>query len=364
MEGLEVSRAFWQGKRVFITGHTGFKGSWLCRWLLHLGADISGYALAPATTPNLYDEAELGQNIRWIEADVRDPDRLRAAISAHKSEVVFHLAAQSLVYDSFTRPIETYETNVMGTANLLEAMRAQHGIRAAVIVTSDKCYLLGDPTRRYSEDDPLGGGDPYSSSKACAEYVTAAYRSSFFSEGPNGALSQTAVATARAGNVIGGGDWSPHRLIPDAVAAFGAGKPLLLRNPGAIRPWQHVLDPLNAYLLLAQRLWDHGREYAGAWNFGPPPTHELTVEALIREFAGAWGQTARWQIQPVAGFHEAGALRLNSDRAESKLGWHARVQIGQALRTTAEWYKAQLRGENARALVDAEIAGFEEARAL
>src|SRR5579864_554167 len=243
----------------FVTGHTGFKGSWLCLWLLRLGADVYGYALPPATDPSLFTAARLARHVVSIEGDIRDADRLRAAIATHAPEIVFHLAAQALVVESYKRPLQTYATNVLGTAHLLEALRDSSCARVGVIVTSDKCYALGNNGERHAESDPLGGSDPYSSSKACAEFVTAAYRSAFFAAPSKDVHSQpalrTTIASARAGNIIGGGDWSAHRLIPDAVAALLAGKQLRLRNPRAVRPWQYVLDPLHGYLMLAEHLW-------------------------------------------------------------------------------------------------------------
>jgi CDP-glucose 4,6-dehydratase len=361
MEGLEVSAAFWRGKRVFVTGHTGFKGTWLCRWLLRLGANVVGYALAPSTSPSLFAETSTARDVTSISADIRDGEQLHSALSTNKPEVVFHLAAQSLVSEAYAHPIETYSTNVMGTVHLLQALRARPETRAAVIVTSDKCYEPSNSGRRHREDDPLGGSDPYSSSKACAEHITAAFRCSFFANSKHD-RAVAALATARAGNVIGGGDWSPHRLIPDAVAAFVAGRPLELRNPNAVRPWQHVLDPLRAYLLLAQRLWKNGQDFASAWNFGPPESNELAVEALIQEFAKAWGTAGRWRShisQPS--FVETQELRLNSERAQTRLGWCTRIALPQALSATAHWYQAHLSGDSAAALVESDIGQFEAA---
>jgi CDP-glucose 4,6-dehydratase len=362
MEGLEVSRTFWQGKRVFVTGHTGFKGSWLSRWLVRLGAAVTGYALAPPTKPSLFDAMGSQREIVSVRADVRDALLLREKLSACRPDVVFHMAAQSLVSVGYAHALETYETNVMGTANLLEAVRACPAVRAVVIVTSDKCYELGDPGQRHREDDALGGRDPYSASKAAAEHVVAAYRTSFFAAREAEGSNASAVATVRAGNVIGGGDFAPRRLVPDAVAAFSSRTTLLLRNPTAIRPWQHVLDPLRGYLLLARGLYDRGAAFATAWNFGPGAAHEIEVVALVRELAQAWGDGVRWEADnsPRA-FDEAPALRLNSDRAYAELGWWARLPLNQAIRATADWYRSFLAGANAAELVDAEIDAFEKA---
>jgi CDP-glucose 4,6-dehydratase len=364
MEGLEVNRTFWQGKRVFVTGHTGFKGSWLCRWLVRLGASVTGYALAPPTQPNLFDLLGFDREIVSLLADIRDAHLLREKLVACAPDVVLHMAAQSLVYESFLRPVETYETNVTGTANLLEAVRACPAVRAVVVVTSDKCYELQTGVYRHREGDALGGMDPYSASKACAEFVVAGFRSSFFSAPKRDASSAVAVATARAGNVIGGGDFSPHRLVPDAVIAFASHKPLLLRNPAAVRPWQYVLDPLRAYLMLAQRLYDGGQAFASAWNFGPPESHEITVEALVQEFAETWGDGATWEAdRSPRAFDEAMALRLNSERAQRELGWSPRMPLVPAIRATAQWYRSHLSGANGSPLVDADIANFEKAAA-
>jgi len=361
VEDLEVSPAFWQGKKVFITGHTGFKGSWLSLWLVRLGADVTGYALPAATHPSLYRDAAVARDVRSIEADVRDFEQVRAALSAQRPEVVVHMAAEALVPESYLRPLETYATNVLGTANVLEVLRTNSTVRATVIVTSDKCYRLDAGDRRCREDDALGGHDPYSASKACAEIVSAAYRESFFTASRADATS-TLIATARAGNVIGGGDWAAHRLIPDAVAAFRDQRVLALRNPAAIRPWQHVLDPLRGYLLLAQRLFDADARCARAWNFGPPPSHEVSVESLVRDFAQAWGSGARWEAAAVPGPFEAPALRLSSRRANETLGWNVRLPLARALEETAQWYRAYVSGADARALVDAHIDRFEGAR--
>ncbi len=357
MEGLEVNSQFWQSKRVFVTGHTGFKGSWLCSWLTRLGASVTGYALAPPTNPNLFEAANVSDVMTSIHGDIRDQAYLRERLVAAKPEVVFHLAAQSLVFESYESPLETFETNIIGTANVLEALRACPSTRAAVIVTSDKCYDLSAPEARHREGDSLGGQDPYSASKAGAELITAAYRSSFFSKTRAG-QSDAAIATARAGNVIGGGDWSAHRLLPDAVRAFTERKTLVLRNPSSVRPWQHVLDPLRGYLMLAQQLYSEGTRFAKAWNFGPPPSHEVTVDAVVGEFAQAWGTDAQFEIETKAHFAEAPALRLNSELAQRELEWHTQIPLLQAVRITAQWYLAYEAGDRAADLVDADIAGL------
>lgn len=360
MEGLAVSLDFWRGKRVLVTGHTGFKGSWLCSWLLRLGANVIGYALPPVTRPDLFSASRLERDVISLSADIRDPARLRAAMASHAPDVVFHLAAQALVADGYTHPRETYETNVIGTANVLEALRETPTVRAAVVVTSDKCYQLSNPDDRHKEDDRLGGDEPYSASKAGAELVVAGYRHAFFAEN---ASRHVAVASARAGNIIGGGDWAEGRLIPDAVHAFSTGQPLILRNPRALRPWQYVLDPLRGYLSLAQSIWDQP-DRAGPYNFGPPAQNEIEVADLVREFARVWGGSVRWETAQAPPFWEAPALRLDSTKAQAVLGWRARVGIGEALAWTAEWYRAFQSGGDAGALMHAALARYESIPAL
>ncbi|MGI8735774.1 MAG: CDP-glucose 4,6-dehydratase [Candidatus Eremiobacter antarcticus] len=359
LEGLEVTQNFWRGKRVFITGHTGFKGSWLCAWLLRLGADVSGYALPPATFPSLFEALKLRGAMKSVEADIADLATLAAAVRSARPDIVFHLAAQALVYEGYRHPLDTYRTNALGTAHLLEVIRACPEARAAVIVTSDKCYDLGANRERYAEEDALGGRDPYSSSKACAEVITAAYGASFFLQRTNG-HAQAVIASARAGNVLGGGDWSPHRLVPDAIAAFQKGLALCVRSPKSIRPWQYVLDPLRGYLLLAQHLAEGGAEYAKAWNFGPPESHEISVETLVDMLVETWGKTARWEFIPaLLGFHESAALRLDSKRAGKLLDWAPRLDVGEAIKQTAGWYREYAAGGKAGALVDRSLYDYE-----
>ncbi|MDB5866707.1 MAG: rfbG [Betaproteobacteria bacterium] len=347
LESVVTDAGFWRAKRVFVTGHTGFKGSWLSCWLQGLGAHMTGYSLPPPTTPSLFEGARIEKGMASIAGDVREFEPLRAALAESCPEVVFHLAAQSLVRESYDHPRETYETNVMGTVNLLEAVRHAGGVKAVVIVTSDKCYENREWVWGYREDEPLGGHDPYSSSKACAELVTSAYRSSFLTEG-------IAVASARAGNVIGGGDWAKDRLIPDMMRAAAAKTPLRLRNPKAVRPWQHVLDPLSGYLLLAERLCREGNVYGGAWNFGPRDEDAKPVEWIAREIAAS-RRGLRWEIDPSAHPHEAHYLKLDCSKARSLLGWAARLNLGDALSWTAQWYAAYDEGRDAGTLVREQI---------
>ena len=353
---------FWREKTVFITGHTGFKGSWLCLWLRRLGAHVVGYALPAAGQPNLFDAAKVAHDVASIEGDIRDIGRLAPALRENRADILIHLAAQPLVRRSYEDPLETISTNVLGTANVLEAARRAKSVRAAVIVTSDKCYELRQGSKSgYSESDRLGGSDPYSCSKACAELVTEAFRKSFFSRDGYTARVGLAVGSARAGNVIGGGDWAKDRLVPDAVSAFCRGEAVTIRQPEFIRPWQHVLDALHGYLLLAQRLWESPEEYAAAWNFGPPPSHERTVQWMVDTLAVLWGEEASWRPGQEADFYEEPVLRLDSAKANDRLNWSARIALPTALEWVVNWHKNFARGRDARALVLEDIDRFEAA---
>ncbi|MDX9707117.1 MAG: CDP-glucose 4,6-dehydratase [Azospira sp.] len=329
---------FWRGRRVFLTGHTGFKGSWLALWLHQLGAEVSAYALPPATTPSLYELAGIERTLTSRIGDIRDPQALAAALAAARPQIILHLAAQALVSEGYADPGGTYATNVMGTLNLLEAARRQPGIEAIVVVTTDKCYENRESEHAYRETDPLGGHDPYSSSKACTEILVASWRRSFFS-----GSGQASIATARAGNVIGGGDWAGNRLVPDLLAAFAAGETAVLRHPAAVRPWQHVLEPLGGYLLLAERL-TADPALAGAWNFGPELEDCVSVGTVADKVAALWPTPARWQSQPSSLPHEAGLLRLDASHAREKLGWQPRWRLDRALEQTVAWHIAWQEG--------------------
>ena len=339
MVNLPITPSFWRGKRVFLTGHTGFKGSWLALWLQQLGAQVTGYALPPTTTPSLFELAGVAKYMHSILGDIRNPAALQQALETARPEIILHLAAQALVSDGYTDPVGTYATNVMGTINLLEQARQLSDVRAIVIVTTDKCYENLESTHAYVESDALGGHDPYSSSKACTEIVAASWRRSFFTSG------QAAIATARAGNVIGGGDWAPHRLVPDLLQAFTKGEEARLRNGQAVRPWQHVLEPLAGYLILAEQLWDD-RSRACAWNFGPELEDCVSVAELAELLGRLWPRGGRHTIQASPLPHEAGLLRLDASRAKQLLGWKPRWHLKEALRQTVEWHQAWLGGSS------------------
>ena len=348
--------SFWQGRRVLLTGHTGFKGSWLSLCLVRLGAEVCGVALIPPGDPNLFNEARVMEGIRSEIADIRDLARVKALVQEHRPEILFHLAAQPLVSDSYADPVNTYATNVIGTVNVLESLRECDTVRAGVIVTTDKCYENQEWVWGYRETDRLGGYDPYSNSKACAELVVSSYRSSFF---PPGEYKRHGhVASARAGNVIGGGDWAKDRLVPDIIRAFGANQILQIRNPTAVRPWQHVLEPLSGYVKLAQRLFESGPDYGGAWNFGPVDTDAKPVEWMVRRLAEEWGSSAQWQIDDQPHPHEAQTLKLDWSKAAQLLGWHPTLTLQQALQFTAEWYRLRGQGEDPRAITMEQIERF------
>jgi CDP-glucose 4,6-dehydratase len=348
----------WQGRRVFLTGHTGFKGGWLALWLARRGAQIRGYALDPATESNLFQAASVGTVVEDIRGDIRDYSKLSASLIEFAPEVVFHLAAQPLVRRSYADPIGTYATNVMGTAHLLEAVRNSPSVRAVVCVTTDKCYENREWVWPYRETDALGGYDPYSSSKACAEIVSAAYRSSFF---PVDRLHEhnVAIATARAGNVIGGGDWSEDRLIPDLIRGFQASQPVRIRRPKALRPWQHVLEPLHGYIMLAEKLLSQQPQFASAFNFAPGNEDVWTVERIADRMVALWGKDGAWIRDPEPGVHEAGVLRLDASKARAELGWHPSLKIEIALEWTVDWFQAWKNGAPMRQKTQEQIAAYE-----
>jgi CDP-glucose 4,6-dehydratase len=337
MKAANVRSVFWKDKKVFLTGHTGFKGSWLSLWLTSMGAKVTGYALAPNTTPNLFDVLTIDSLIEKSHiADIRDLATLQKAISEAKPDIVIHMAAQPLVRYSYVNPVETYAINIMGTVHILESMRAIDSVRATVVVTTDKCYENKEWAWGYRENEPMGGYDPYSNSKGCAELATSAYRQSYFSS-PN---SSNKIASARAGNVIGGGDWSEDRLIPDAIKAFEKNMPLMIRNPLATRPWQHVLEPLSGYLILAQALYEQGSAFASGWNFGPRDEDNRSVQEVVDLLISGWSETARWEKEGSEQPHEAHFLKLDCSKARTQLGWIPKWNLEAATQKIIEWQRA------------------------
>lgn len=353
-----IDPGFWQGKRVLLTGHTGFKGAWLSIWLTELGADVWGYALVPPTNPSLFEKAGLEKRMHSTIGDILDRESLWKAFSVARPEIVIHMAAQPLVRLSYDEPLLTLNTNIMGTANLLEAIRNYESVKSVVIVTTDKCYDNKEWSWGYRENEPLGGYDPYSSSKACAEIVTAAYRSSFFNPGEYGKKHNVAIATARAGNVIGGGDWAKDRLVPDIVKAISEGRKVAIRSPGSIRPWQFVLEPLAGYLTLAERLYLHGVEYAEAWNFGPYDSDAKPVGWIVERLCSAWPGAAGFEFDAAPKLHEAAYLKLDCSKAINRLGWKPTWDLEMALAKIVDWNLADARGEDLYTVTARQISEF------
>lgn len=352
-----LNRQFWQGKRVLLTGHTGFKGSWLSLWLKQLGADLTGYALAPPSDPSLYDLVNLPSVMNSVIGDVRDLAHLKKVMDETQPEVVIHMAAQPLVLRSYEDPIETYMTNVIGTVNLFEAIRSCSSVRSVVNVTTDKCYENKEWHWGYREDEPMGGYDPYSSSKACSELVTSTYRQSFFGEKSN-----VVLASARAGNVIGGGDWADNRLVPDLLRSIIAGDPVIIRSPNAIRPWQHVLEPLSGYLQLAEKLYDEGgSNFAQAYNFGPYDNDARPVSWIISALCDKWGEGASWQLDDPnkVQLHEASYLKLDCSKARAELNWQPRLGLDVALDWIVDWYRCFVEKGNVADITNQQIANYE-----
>jgi len=341
LEGVVVSDGFWQGKKVLITGHTGFKGSWLSLWLHKLGAQLVGVSLDPPTNPSLYEQAQISKDMLSLRADIRDLEAIKTIFKEHKPEIVFHLAAQPLVRYSYREPVETYQTNVMGTLNILEGIRCVDSVRAAVMITTDKCYENREWEWGYRENEPMGGHDPYSSSKGCAELLIASYRDSYF---PKEKFSdhKTAIASVRAGNVIGGGDWAEDRLIPDIIRAVKSASSVHIRNPNSIRPWQHVLEPLDGYIELAEKLFDaSGSLYAEGWNFGPKEEDAQAVQWIVEKMTAQWGDGANWVVDDGDHPHEANYLKLDCSKAHAKLNWWPKWSLEKALGKIIEWHKAE-----------------------
>jgi len=346
-----IDKVFWQGKRVFLTGHTGFKGSWLSLWLVSLGASVKGYALNPNTTPSLFNEAKVGRVIDSQIGDIRDQEALHESMTTFNPDVLIHMAAQPLVRYSYDSPIETYEVNVIGTAKVLEVARNCAKLKAIVNITTDKCYENDERSQGYKENDPMGGHDPYSSSKGCAELVTLAYRRSFLQD------QGVSLASVRAGNVIGGGDWADDRLIPDILRSFEKNKPVVIRNPKATRPWQHVLEPLSGYLVLAQKMYNNHKEYAEGWNFGPREEDVKPVDWILDKMISKWPDSS-WELDQNSNPHEAGFLKLDISKAESKLGWKPVWELSYTLEKIIAWQKAWLNKEDMQVACLAEIEEY------
>ena len=354
-----VVKDFWRGRRVFLTGHTGFKGGWLALWLQKLGATVTGYSLPPSTNPSLFELARIADGMRSIIGDINRLADLQRAMERAQPEVVMHLAAQPLVHGGYDEPVSTYMTNVMGTVHLLEAVRGTPGVRAVVVVTTDKCYENRDLVTAFREDDRLGGYDPYSNSKACAELVAAAYRSSYFN--PNRHQEHgIAVATARAGNVIGGGDWNKDRLVPDVLRAIEAGTPAAIRHPHAVRPWQHVLEPLHGYLILAERLCSEGAAFAEGWNFGLPDEDATTVEWIVEQLTRRWPHALGWKPDGLTRPPEAQHLKLDCSKARARLGWAPRLSLDNTIDWIVDWHREHSRKGDMRAVSERQLEAFEK----
>ncbi len=355
-----MNAAFWHGKRVLVTGHTGFKGSWLSLWLQSMGAEVVGYALTPPTNPSLFEVANVSLGMTSIIGDIRDLAQLQKVFVEHQPEIVIHMAAQPLVRYSYLEPVETYSTNVMGVVNLLEAIRQTKSVKAVVNVTTDKCYENREWAWGYRENEAMGGFDPYSSSKGCAELVTAAYRNSYFHP-EKYQTHGVAIATGRAGNVIGGGDWAEDRLIPDTMRAIVSGQPVNIRNPHSIRPWQHVLEPLSGYLLLAQRLYEEGHTFAEAWNFGPNDDDAKPVDWILDQLTNTWGDGASWHVDKGKHPHEAHYLKLDCSKAKSQLQWQPKWSLATAIEEICVWHKAHTVGADMQAMCLHQIKQYEMA---
>ncbi len=346
-----IDHGFWKNKRVFITGHTGFKGSWLSLWLHSLGACVKGYALKPPTNPSLFEEAKVDNKIQSEIGDIRNLDQLKKSMLEFKPDILIHMAAQSLVILSYENPVETYDINALGTAKVLEAAKTCPNLRAIINVTSDKCYENKEWEWGYRENEPMGGYDPYSSSKGCAELITSSYRQSFMKEKGIG------LASARAGNVIGGGDWADMRLIPDILRAFEKNIPVIIRNPTAIRPWQHVLEPLSGYLLLVEKLYKTPNQYASAWNFGPENNNTKSVEWILNKMVSKW-QGASWKLDQDDYSHEACTLHLDISKAKSKLNWHPVWEIEHTLDKSIQWHQAWINKKDIHTICMREIEEY------
>lgn len=350
----DVIPEFWKGKKVFLTGHTGFKGSWLSLWLQMMGANVKGFALEPPTSPSLFIEAKVGAGMISHIGDINDLEVLGKSMLEFDPEILIHMAAQPLVRLSYQQPIETFKTNVIGTANVLEAARSCKSLKAIISVTTDKCYKNNEWVWGYRENEPMGGDDPYSSSKACAEIVTEAYRKSFFNH-----INSPGLATARAGNVIGGGDWAPDRLIPDILFAFGKSEPVVIRNPSSIRPWQHVLEPLSGYLVLAQNLYEKSIDFSEAWNFGPREDDAKSVKWILENMCNKWGNGASWTQDQSSNPHEATCLKLDCSKASLRLNWKPKWSLDFTISNIINWHQSWILGKNMKDYCFQEIQNYQ-----
>jgi len=351
---VRLERSFWKNKKVFLTGHTGFKGSWLTIWLNYLGAEVLGFSLDPITNPNLFTEADLSGDLIDIRGDIRDYNKLSRSMSEFQPEIIIHMAAQPLVRYSYKEPIETFTTNIVGTANIFESARNCTSVKAILNVTTDKCYENMEWDRAYTENDTLGGHDPYSSSKACSEIITSAYKKSYLHD------AGISIASARAGNVIGGGDWSDDRLIPDILNSFEENKIVVIRNPKSVRPWQHVLEPLSGYLLLVQNLYNFGDVFAQPWNFGPYDKDSKQVEYIVNKIKNIWGNDANWEIDENPNPHEAKYLKLDISKAINNLNWEPKWNLDNAIERIVIWHKSWRNGANVKNLCLKEIEDYEK----
>jgi len=358
---MVVNKLFWKDKNVVITGHTGFKGSWLSLWLQEMGANVIGVSLDPPTNPSIYEQARVGEHMQSLRADVRDLDNIKKIFKEYKPEVIFHLAAQPLVRYSYHEPVETYQTNVMGTLNILEAIRSIDSVRSAVMITTDKCYENREWDWGYRENEPMGGHDPYSSSKGCAELLISSYRDSYFPVTGH-SKHKTAIASVRAGNVIGGGDWAEDRLIPDIIRSVLSKDLVHIRNPNSIRPWQHVLEPLGGYLVLAEKLFVSGEEYAEAWNFGPKEEDAKSVQWIVDKMIKLWGSDASWVVDDGEHPHEANYLKLDCSKAHAKLGWWPKWSLEDALEKIVEWHKEEKKGSDMKLFSLNQIENYMQTR--
>jgi len=354
-----MNQAFWKGKKVFVTGHTGFKGSWLSIWLQQMGAEVVGYSLPEFSNPSMFEMAHIADGMTSIAADVRDLERIKKVLNQHKPEIVIHMAAQALVHDSYRDPVTTYTTNIIGTMNVLEAVRHTDSVRVVVSITSDKCYENLEWVWGYRENDRMGGHDPYSSSKGCAELLISAYRDSFFNP-KDYQKHGVALASTRAGNVIGGGDWSGDRLVPDIMRAIMENESVLIRRPNAIRPWQFVLEPLRGYLMLAERLWDQGPEYAEGWNFGPDIEEIEPVSWIVKYLTEHWGDDASWVLDKGEHPHEDHFLKLDTTKAKSLLNWTPALNLPTVLDWIVDWYKVYHQNGDLREITEAQISQYVE----